>query len=105
MIIDTPGMRELGNITVSTGIDETFKEITKLSNQCLYKNCTHTNENGCAILQALKDGKISKERYRNFEKMSKETVYNEMSYFEKRRKDKNFGKLCKSVMKNKKNRR
>jgi ribosome biogenesis GTPase len=105
MIIDTPGMRELGNIAISTGINETFNEINELSDQCLYKNCTHTNENECAVLQALKDGKISEERYRNFIRMSKETAYNEMSYLEKRRKDKNFGKLCKSIMKNKTHKR
>lgn len=105
MIIDTPGMRELGNVNVSTGINETFKEIAELSDQCLYNNCTHTNESGCAILQTLKDKIISEKRYLNFVKMNKETAYNEMSYFEKRKKDKNFGKLCKSVMKNKKNKR
>jgi len=105
MIIDSPGMRELGSIALSTGISETFHEIAELADQCVYKNCTHANEHGCAILHALKEGKISEERYRNFVKMNKETAYNEMSYFEKRRKDKNFGKLCKSVMKNKKNKR
>ncbi len=101
MVIDTPGMRELGNIAVSTGINETFNEIYELSRQCFYRNCSHTDENGCAILQALKDGVIVEERYRNFIKMNKEADYNEMSYFEKRKKDKNFGKLCKSVIKNK----
>lgn len=101
MIIDTPGMRELGNIAVSTGLEETFYEIIQLSDRCLYKNCTHTSENGCAIRQALKDEKISQERYGNFVRMNKEIAYNAMSYFEKRTKDKNFGKLCKSVMKHK----
>ncbi|OQY60465.1 MAG: ribosome small subunit-dependent GTPase A [Desulfobacteraceae bacterium 4572_88] len=105
MIIDTPGMRELGNIDVSAGINEIFKEISELSDQCLYDDCTHTNEKECAILHALQDGKISEARYQNYIKMNKETAHNEMSYFEKRRKDKNFGKLCKSVMKNKKNKR
>jgi ribosome biogenesis GTPase / thiamine phosphate phosphatase len=105
MMIDTPGMREIGNIAVSTGINETFNEIDALSEQCLYHNCSHTNEKGCAIRQGLKDGSISEGRYLNFVKMNKETAHNEMSYFEKRRKDKNFAKLCKSVMKNKKNKR
>lgn len=105
MIIDTPGMRELGNIAASTGINETFNEIVQLSARCLYKNCSHINEKGCAILAALEAGSISEERYRNFIKMSKEAVYNDMSYLEKRRKDKNFGKLCKAVMKGKKNKR
>ena len=105
MIIDTPGMREIGNIAISTGINETFNEIAALAEQCLYKNCSHTNENGCAIQQGLKEGTISKERHLNFVKMSKEIAYNEMSYFEKRKKDKNFAKFCKAVMKNKKNKR
>lgn len=105
MIIDTPGMRELANIGVSTGINETFHEIAELARRCLYKNCTHTNEKGCSILKAVKDGIISEDRYRNFVRMTKETTYNDLSYVEKRRKDKNFGKLCKSVMKEKKHKR
>jgi len=51
MIIDTPGMRELGNIAVESGIDETFNE----SEQCRYNDCTHTHEKGCAVLLALKN--------------------------------------------------
>jgi ribosome biogenesis GTPase len=105
MIIDTPGMRELGNITISAGINDTFNEIAELSKQCLYKNCSHTNEKGCAIQDALQEGGISEERFRNYVKMNKETAYNQMSYFEKRKKDKKFGKYCKSVLKNKKNKR
>jgi ribosome biogenesis GTPase / thiamine phosphate phosphatase len=105
MIIDTPGMRELGNITISTGIEDTFNEIAELSNQCFYKNCSHTNENGCAIMYALENGVISEERYLNYVKMNKEFAYNEMSYFEKREKGKKFTKLYKSVLKNKKNKR
>jgi len=102
MIIDTPGMRELGNIAVESAIDETFNEIAELSDQCRYNDCTHNHEKGCAVLLALKDGIISEERYQNYLKMNKESVYNEMSYLEKRQKDKQFGKLCKSVMKHKK---
>jgi ribosome biogenesis GTPase / thiamine phosphate phosphatase len=103
MIIDTPGMRELGNISITTGINDTFNEIAELTKQCLYRDCSHTNENGCAVRPALKDGAISEERFRNFEKMNKEIAFNKMSYFEKRKKDKKFTKYCKSVMKNKNN--
>jgi ribosome biogenesis GTPase / thiamine phosphate phosphatase len=102
MIIDTPGMRELGNVATSKGIDDTFNEITELAGQCFYKNCTHTDEKGCAILVAIKEGAISQDRYKNFVKMQKESAYNEMSYLEKRQKDKKFSKFVKSVMKNKK---
>jgi len=105
MIIDTPGMRELGNFDVSIGIHNTFDEIVTLSKQCRYNDCSHTQEEGCSILAALKDGIISQERYQNFVKLNKESAYYEMSYLEKKRKDKKFGKLIKDVMKNKKNRR
>ena len=105
MIVDTPGMRELGNFSVDTGLDETFSEITTLSEKCHFNDCTHVNEKGCAILSAVEDGKISEKRYRNYIKMSKESTYNEMSYLEKRKKDKQFGKHCKTVMKHKKSQR
>ena len=105
MIIDTPGMRELGNFAVDTGIYGTFDEITELSNQCRYNDCSHTQEQGCSILAALKDGLISQERYQNFVKLNKESAFYEMSYLDKKRKDKKFGKFVKSVLKEKKYRK
>jgi ribosome biogenesis GTPase len=105
MLIDTPGMRELGNFSVETGIDETFTEIVELSEQCQFKDCSHMNEKGCAVLKALENGQIAEKRYQNYIKMKKESIYNEFSYLGKRQKDKQFGKLCKTVMKHKKNRR
>ena len=105
MIIDTPGMRELGNFAIDTGIHGTFDEIAALSNQCRYNDCSHTQEQGCAIFVALKDGIISQDRYQNFIKLKKESAFYEMSYLEKRHKDKRFGKFVKSVMKDKKYRR
>jgi ribosome biogenesis GTPase len=53
-------------------------------------------------LAALKDGIISQERYQNFIKLNKESAFYEMSYLEKKRKDKEFGKFVKSVLKEKK---
>jgi len=103
MIIDTPGMRELGNIAIESGLDQTFDEITQLTRQCRFNDCTHTNEDGCAVLSALEDGFISRERFDNFIKMSKESAYYNLSYLEKRQKDKQFGKMVKSIMKDKKN--
>jgi len=105
MIIDTPGMRELGNFSIDTGIHSTFDEIADLSKQCLYNDCSHTQEQGCSILDALKNGIISQERYQNFVKLNKESAFYEMSFLEKKRKDKKFGKFVKTVMKNKKYRR
>jgi len=101
MLIDTPGMRELGNMSVDTGIDETFSEILELSQNCKFNNCSHTNEKGCAILAAINEGELSEQRYKNYIKMKNESAFNEMSYFEKRKKDKDFGKRIKSAIKSK----
>ena len=102
IVVDNPGMRELGIISSESGLDDTFNEIAELSEQCRYKDCTHTIESGCAVLKAIEDGTISNERYQNYKKMYKESLYNEMSYVEKRQKDKKFGKFIHSYMKNKK---
>ena len=99
MIVDTPGMRELGNIGAESGLDQTFDEISELTQRCRFNNCTHTNEDECAVLAALEEGSISKDRYQSFIKMRKESAYYQMSYLEKRQRDKKFGKLCKSVIK------
>jgi ribosome biogenesis GTPase len=101
MIIDTPGMRELGNISVDSGLDETFSDIIELAMNCKFSNCTHVNEKGCAILPAISQGALSEKRYQNYLKMKNEAAFNDMSYFEKRQKDKNFGKMIKSVIKSK----
>lgn len=105
MVVDTPGMRELGNFSVDTGLEETFSEISTLSEECLFNDCTHVGEKGCAVLDAVGKGLLSAARYKNYIKMIKESTYNDMSYLEKRKKDKQFGKLCKTVMKHKKSRR
>jgi len=104
LIIDNPGMRELGNIEVQAGLNETFSDIQKLSQTCHFKNCTHINEPGCSVLDAVKQGELIEEHYQNYLKLKKETEHYEMSYIEKRKKDKMFGKMCKEVMKNNKKR-
>ncbi len=103
ILVDTPGMRELGAFGVESGIDTTFNEITELSKQCRFANCSHTQEKGCAVLAALDDETIPVKRYENFIKMSKESQHYSMSYLDKRKKDKKFTKMVKSVMKNSKN--
>jgi ribosome biogenesis GTPase len=105
ILVDNPGMRELGVITTDSGLDETFNEIAELSNQCRYADCTHTVEKGCAVLQAVEQGEISKERYDNYIKIYKESLYHEMSYYEKRQKDKKFGKMIHHYLKNKRDSR
>jgi len=105
ILVDNPGMREFANIGVSDGIDRTFEDISQMANLCRFRDCTHTTEKGCAILEAVESGEISKERYENFIKIRREAVFHEMSYLEKRRRDKQFGKMCREVMKHKNNKK
>jgi len=97
--IDTPGMRELGNFNIETGLSGTFDDISALSEQCRFNDCTHMHEKGCAVLAAVEDGTINHERYKNFIKISKESRFYSMSYIEKRQRDKTFGKMIKNIMK------
>lgn len=99
MLIDTPGMRELGNIGVKRGIEGSFSDILELSKSCRFSDCTHTHEVGCAILTALKRGSLNEEHYQDYLKLKKESEHYEMSYVEKRRKDRKFGQFIKSAMK------
>lgn len=97
LIIDTPGMRELGHIGVSAGIKETFGDIFEWAKNCRFKDCTHTEEPGCSVSNAVKSGELNEKRYQNYLKMRKESEFYEMSYLERRKKEKSFGKMCREV--------
>ena len=99
MLIDTPGMRELGLLGVSAGVNQGFEDIVGLSASCRYANCSHTQEPGCAVLTAVSNGELSKDRYSSYMKLRKESQYHEMSYVDKRKKDRAFGRFIKSAMK------
>ncbi len=105
MIIDTPGMRELGNFAVEAGLAETFSEIAELAGQCRYNDCTHAQEDGCAVQAALEEGTISEDRCRNYLKLKTESELSEMSFREKRARDKTPVKNYKSGPKPKKKKR
>ena len=77
MVIDTPGMRELGMWSAEDGIDHTFSDIDELVGQCRFSDCTHQTEPGCAVRQAVRDGLIAEDRYRAYMKLKAENAYNE----------------------------
>tara|TARA_R110000868_G_scaffold368227_1_gene631187 strand:+ start:10232 stop:11374 length:1143 start_codon:yes stop_codon:yes gene_type:complete len=105
VIIDTPGMRELGITTDSSGVDETFDQINTLSNNCKFSDCSHTEELGCAILEALDKGELDQESFNNFHKLKREQAHFSRTTHEKRAKDKKMGKLYKSIIQEKQNRK
>lgn len=72
MIIDTPGMRELGIWEVKEGMGQAFAEIEELILKCRFSNCTHGNEPGCAVRAAIEDGSLDKKRWIRYQKLEKE---------------------------------
>lgn len=99
ILIDNPGMREVGIADSKDGLEITFSRITELSKDCKFKNCTHTTEIDCAVLMAVERGEIDKSSYENFLKMEREKEHFESTVVEKRKKDKDFGKMIKNFKK------
>jgi ribosome biogenesis GTPase / thiamine phosphate phosphatase len=98
ILIDNPGMREVGITDSSGGLEATFDAIMNLSENCKFKDCTHTHEIGCAILDAIENGELDSTSYENYMKMEKEKSHFETSAAEKRRKEKIFGKILKDYL-------
>lgn len=101
LLIDMPGMRELGMLGVSEGIDDSFADIQTASLHCRFANCTHTSEPGCAIQKAIAQEKMDSAHLQNYLKLKKESEFHEMSHLEKRKRDRAFGKLVRSALKDK----
>jgi ribosome biogenesis GTPase len=99
IIIDNPGMREVGIADTTSGLEITFDTIVELSQNCKFKDCTHINEIGCSVLEALKKGEIDRVSYENYMKMKREKAYFESTIEERRKKDKEFGKMVKNYKK------
>jgi ribosome biogenesis GTPase len=102
IIIDTPGMRELGITDNLAGIKTTFQEIFELELKCKFPDCKHLEEKGCAVIGALNNGKIDRDSLDNYRRILREQERFQTSLAEKRKKDREFGKMCKKVMEEKK---
>jgi ribosome biogenesis GTPase len=99
MLIDTPGMRELGLVGAGDGVKIGFEDLVALSANCRYANCSHTHEPGCAIRTAVKNRELSEDRYSSYIKLKKESEHHTMSYLDKRKKDRAFGRFIKGAKK------
>lgn len=75
MVIDNPGIREIGLSRHTTGSTSAFPDVEKLAGQCRFSNCTHTCEPGCRVLEAIAAGEISSRRLKNYIKLNNELDY------------------------------
>ena len=103
MVIDTPGMREMGMWDSSEGLSAAFEDIEELSAQCRFKNCTHKSEPGCAVQAAIKNGELSEERLSSYEKLKIENAYSEDAEGYLAAKEEKFKKIAKFNKTNHKN--
>jgi len=99
IVIDNPGIREVGIISIKKDMDDLFSEITALASKCKYSDCTHTHEPGCQVLMAVKTGKLDKEKHLNYLSLKKESEYYEKNNFEQKKKEREFGKFIKKTKK------
>lgn len=77
VVIDTPGMREMG--AESADLSKAFVDIEELAQHCRFRNCTHTNEPGCAVLAAVESGELESRRLESYHKLEHETSYDGLS--------------------------
>ena len=109
IVIDTPGMRELGMWDAAEGLESAFTDIEALAKECKFSNCNHEKEPGCAIRSALVSGELSSTRWHNYLKLKKEVAFairkqSKTANAAEKSKWKAIGKLQKEIYKTRKKR-
>lgn len=99
ILIDNPGMREVGIADTSDGLETTYDLIYSLATSCRFKDCTHTTETGCAVLEAVQNGMIHLNSFENYLKLEREKAHFNATLAEKRQKEREFGKMMKNYHK------
>ncbi len=95
-IIDVPGMREVG-LAPESGVDKQFQDIGRYAAHCRYSDCTHQQEPGCAVREAVENGELSQDVWQHYLKLLAEERHN-ISEHERRKRDRAFGKMVKGVL-------
>ncbi|MDD4822709.1 MAG: ribosome small subunit-dependent GTPase A [Bacteroidales bacterium] len=97
VLIDTPGVREFGLAVDNPDSLAGMLEISNYAEACRFKDCTHTNEPGCAVLEAVRKGLLDIKVYESFQKLKREAFHFSSSEHEKRKRDKSFSKMVNEV--------
>lgn len=97
IIIDTPGMREFGVTSEETSDTNVFPAIQQLAHDCRYSDCSHTIENGCAVLAAVHNGRLDALIYESYVKLIKEQQRFQITAEERKRIGKRMGKMTREA--------
>jgi ribosome biogenesis GTPase len=100
-LLDTPGMRELQLTDASEGVANVFSDIVTLAAKCRFADCRHETEPGCAVRAAIEAKTLDAARYARFRKLAREEARNSEAIWERRARERGFGKMVKSIMKDK----
>ena len=103
-LIDTPGMRALRLLDAQDGVDEVFSDVLELASKCRFSDCQHIAEPDCAVQGAIEDGVLDASRLERWRKLRREDQRNSETVAQSRARDKAFGKMVRSVMKDKNSR-
>lgn len=103
VLIDTPGVREFGLATGNADSLAEALDISDYAKSCRFKDCEHTGEPGCAVLEAVNNGTLDRKVYDSYMKLRREAWHFSTSEHEKRKRDKSFSKLIEEVKKRKAN--
>lgn len=98
LLIDVPGMRELRVADINHSMATVFDDVERLAAGCKFADCHHESEPGCAVLQAIADGKLESRRLVNYKKLLRENARATTTLAEKRAYERGFGKVVKEAI-------
>ncbi|MEZ5549638.1 MAG: ribosome small subunit-dependent GTPase A [Pseudomonadales bacterium] len=97
MLLDSPGMRELGITDVQAGLASTFEDVASLASACRFANCAHLSEPGCAIRAAIEEGRLDARRLDSYRKLRREELYNSETVAERHARVRQWSKKVKQA--------
>jgi len=95
LIIDTPGMRELGMLDSPTGLSESFADVEQYASRCRFSDCRHDSEPGCEVQAAIARGDLSRSRWESYKKLQREASYSASQTDYLRQKQERFTQIAK----------
>ena len=97
-VLDVPGMRELGVADIEPALSEMFDDVERLAETCRFSDCGHRSEPGCAVREAIEDGRLDERRLESYYKLLREQARNTESLAEQRHRNRQWGKNIRNML-------
>ena len=99
LLLDSPGMRELGVLDVEQGLKSAFEDVESLAARCRFNDCAHETEPGCAVRAAIEAGTLDERRLHSYRKLQREELYNTETVAERHARYRQLGRMVKQHQK------